>query len=95
MFDLPVGEKSERKAATGFRNFLLDQGFHMAQFSVYYRLLDGRDAATAMEKKISSSVPQDGSVHILTVTDKQYENITTFQGRSRGAPKKPNQLTLF
>ena len=27
MFDLPVVEKTERKAATEFRNNLLDQGF--------------------------------------------------------------------
>jgi CRISPR-associated protein Cas2 len=37
MFDLPVVEKAERKAATAFRNTLLDQGFEMSQFSVYMR----------------------------------------------------------
>jgi len=37
MFDLPVGTKAERKAATQFRKFLLDEGFEMAQFSVYLR----------------------------------------------------------
>jgi CRISPR-associated endonuclease Cas2 len=37
MFDLPVVEKAERKAATGFRNALLDMGFEMSQFSVYMR----------------------------------------------------------
>ncbi len=95
MFDLPVVEKKERKAATTFRNFLLDQGFHMAQFSVYYRLLTGRDAAQTMERKIAGSVPEDGSVHVLTITDKQYENITTFQGRRAGSPEKPDQLVLF
>ena len=95
MFDLPVGEKEERKAAAGFRNFLLDQGFNMAQFSVYYRLLSGRDSALAMEGKIAASVPKEGSVHVLTITDKQYENITTYQGRRRESPKKPDQLTLF
>ena len=34
MFDLPVIEKAERKAATAFRNSLLDMGFAMSQFSV-------------------------------------------------------------
>ena len=37
MFDLPVVEKVERKAATYFRNALLDMGFEMSQFSVYMR----------------------------------------------------------
>ena len=95
MFDLPVSEASKRKAATAFRCFLLDQGFHMAQYSVYYRLLAGRDAAMAMERKIQSSVPDDGSVHVLTITDKQYENIRTYQGGRPDTPKKPEQLTLF
>ena len=36
-FDLPVGTKPQRKAATGFRDFLLDDGFEMMQFSVYIR----------------------------------------------------------
>lgn len=95
MFDLPVVEKAERKAATAFRNFLLDQGFNMAQYSIYYRLLSGRDAAIAMERKIQASIPDDGSIHILTITDKQYENIKTFQSRRQGSPRKQDQLTLF
>lgn len=37
MFDLPVVEKAERRAATEFRNSLLDLGFEMSQFSVYMR----------------------------------------------------------
>ncbi|MBT4702151.1 MAG: CRISPR-associated endonuclease Cas2 [Rhodospirillaceae bacterium] len=95
MFDLPVVEPEERKAATRFRNSLLDQGFHMAQFSIYYRLLSGRDAAQALERKISASVPAEGSVNILTITDKQYENIKSFKGSRAEEPKKPDQLKLF
>ena len=37
LFDLPVVEPEERKAAADFRNFLKDQGYEMAQFSVYVR----------------------------------------------------------
>ena len=32
-FDLPVGSKKQRKAASDFRNYLLDDGFQMMQFS--------------------------------------------------------------
>ncbi len=95
MFDLPVVEKSDRRAAMEFRNFLLDQGFHMAQYSNYYRLMGGRDAVQAMERKIDESVPVHGSVHVLTITDKQYENIRTYQGKRKDSPEKPQQLTLF
>jgi CRISPR-associated protein Cas2 len=31
MFDLPVGTKPERRAATRFRNYLLDEGYEMSQ----------------------------------------------------------------
>lgn len=95
MFDLPVTKKEERKHATDFRNFLLDLGFNMAQYSVYYRLREGKEAAEAMERKIAKKVPPRGSVHILTITDKQYENLRIYEGKERKTPKKPEQLSLF
>lgn len=95
MFDLPVVEKVERKAATKFRNYLLDEGFQMAQYSIYYRLLAGKEAADALERRLSEHVPPKGSVHILTITDKQYENLRIFEGQTRNSPKKPDQLVLF
>ena len=95
MFDLPVVEKKDRKSATGFRNSLLDEGFSMAQYSVYYRLLAGKESADAIERRIARKVPPKGSVHILTITDKQYENLHIYEGQERKAPKKPEQLALF
>lgn len=41
IFDLPVQTKAQRRAATKFRNFLLDEGFSMSQFSVYMRFCGG------------------------------------------------------
>ena len=46
LFDLPVMTKKERKAATDFRKFLLDQGFEMAQYSVYMRFCAGKERRT-------------------------------------------------
>ena len=96
LFDLPVVSKAERKRATGFRNFLLDQGFEMVQFSVYARFAPGRERAEAITRKIGSVVPQDGKVDVLFFTDKQYEQIVSFRGKPGGPmPKKPQQLALF
>lgn len=95
MFDLPVAEKEDRKRATDFRNYLLDEGFQMAQYSVYYRLLDGKESADAMERRIDKQVPPKGSVYILNITDKQYENLRIYEGVERQTPKKPDQLALF
>jgi CRISPR-associated protein Cas2 len=44
LFDLPVGTKDERRAASRFRNFLKDDGYMMLQFSVYARVCRGEDA---------------------------------------------------
>jgi CRISPR-associated protein Cas2 len=95
MFDLPVVEKEDRKRATGFRNHLLDEGFRMAQYSIYYRMLDGKEAADAMERRIEKMIPPNGSVHILNITDKQYGNLRVYEQKSRKHTEKPDQLVLF
>ncbi|MDK9720214.1 MAG: CRISPR-associated endonuclease Cas2 [Rhodospirillales bacterium] len=96
LFDLPVQTKKERKEATRFRNFLLDQGFEMSQFSVYMRFCSGKEQAETQTKRIEKNVPKTGKVHIVYLTDKQYENIACFDGRKREPAKKnPSQLTLF
>lgn len=95
MFDLPVVEKTDRRAATKFRDFLLDQGFSMAQFSVYYRMVSGKDRGQALEQKIEQNLPEYGRVQIVSITDKQYENIKTFKGKQRDSPEKQPQLLLF
>ena len=43
MFDLPVETREQRKIATKFRKYLLDEGYVMMQFSVYYRICNGKD----------------------------------------------------
>ena len=96
LFDLPVIEPEERKVATGFRNFLLDQGFEMAQFSVYVRHTSGKEAVETMTRKVETTIPPNGKVDILQFTDKQYENIVSFRGGGRGERNKnPDQFVLF
>ena len=96
MFDLPVGTKQERKAATKFRNFLLDEGFEMAQFSVYLRFAESKEAAETFINHIGNARPDKGKVHIVTVTDKQYGNARIFAGRKRERrSENPGQLALF
>ena len=93
MFDLPVVEKTERKAATAFRNALLDQGFEMAQFSVYMRFCTSQAQADTYSKRVEDALPEGGKVNILTFTDKQYERIVTFLGKTKQpANKAPDQF---
>jgi len=95
MFDLPTLDKTDRTAASRFRNYLLDQGFAMAQYSVYYRMVSGKDRGQTIEKRIVENLPEYGSVNILMITDKQYENMKVFIGKRREDNEKPSQLLLF
>ena len=96
MFDLPTGTPAERKAATKFRNFLLDEGFEMVQFSVYLRFAESKEVAETRINRIQSELPKQGKVHIVTITDKQYGNARTFIGKKgEPRPKNPDQLLLF
>lgn len=96
MFDLPVVEKHERKAATDFRKRLLDMGFEMSQFSVYMRFCTSQAQIDTYCRRVEENLPYGGRVHILQLTDKQYERIITFRGKSRQKPlKSPDQYVLF
>ncbi len=96
LFDLPVGTKRERKAATQFRHTLLDLGFEMSQFSVYLKFCASKEHAEALARQVEAGMPSSGKVHLVQITDKQYENIRTYRGRKREpSPKMPNQLALF
>lgn len=96
MFDLPVTTKEQARAATKFREFLLDEGFEKSQFSVYARFCNGKEQFETYMRRVESSLPDRGDVHILSFTDRQYENIVRFSGqRRRRQRKNPDQLALF
>ena len=96
LFDLPVTTKNQRKAATKFRLNLLDLGFEMSQYSVYLKFCAGKEKAESLERRVEEAMPAVGKVHIVQITDKQYENIRTYRGRKREPGlRNPNQLALF
>lgn len=96
MFDLPVVEKTERKAATEFRNTLLDLGFDMSQFSVYMRFCTSVAQVDTYCKRVEAALPEGGKVNILQFTDKQYERIVSFHGKAKQpANRTPDQFDLF
>lgn len=96
MFDLPVLTKKQARAANKFREFLLDEGFEKSQFSVYARFCSGKEKFETYMRRIEARLPEQGEIHILTFTDRQYENIVRFSGqRRRRRRKNPDQLALF
>ena len=79
-FDLPVVTAKDRKAAAKFRKFLLKDGYHMMQFSVYTRICNGMDAVEKHEARLNLNLPSKGAVRLLTITEKQYESIHVLVG---------------
>lgn len=96
MFDLPVVERDERKAAAAFRNALLDMGFEMSQFSVYLRYCTSPKQLETYCQKVEHALPSGGRVNILQFTDKQYERIISYHAGARlEMPKVTDQYDLF
>lgn len=80
-FDLPVVTAKERKAATKFRNFLVKDGYHMVQWSVYSRICNGTDSIAMHKSRLNQNLPEKGSIRMLTLTEKQYESIEVLLGQ--------------
>lgn len=96
-FDLPVVTKAERRAYAQFRRFLLNDGYDMIQFSVYGRILNGNDAEEKHMKRLLANLPPEGSVRVLTATEKQYSSMRLLVGLPLFQEKHvtSDQLLLF
>lgn len=97
IFDLPVITKKERKLATKFRKFLLDDGFEMLQFSVYTRLCPDRDNAHTHLDRIKKTAPKNGSIRMLMLTENQFMNMYVVAGEksAQEVENMPKQLAFF
>ena len=80
MFDLPVETREQRKIATKFRKYLLDEGYVMMQFSVYYRICNGKDMVNKYLLRLEDHVPEKGSVRLITLTEKQFSEMKVLVG---------------
>lgn len=96
MFDLPVTSEDERRSATRFREYLLDEGYYMGQYSVYFKILSGKEALEAVHRSIKLHLPPEGKVDVVAITDKQYKDILSFAGpKAAEKPTWGEQFTLF
>ena len=96
MFDLPMDTPRARRAYTRFRKGLLQDGFTRMQYSVYLRHCASRENAEVHIQRVEGTVPDDGEVRVITITDKQFERMHVFWGKMRKPPDHPpRQLELF
>jgi CRISPR-associated protein Cas2 len=96
-FDLPTVTKPDKRAYVQFRRFLLNDGYDMIQWSVYGRLLNGKDAEIKHLARLTDNLPPAGSVRCMTVTEKQYAGIRLLVGMPLFQEKKvsASQMLLF
>lgn len=96
MFDLPTDTKRARREYTLFRKVLLKDGFWQMQYSIYARPCASKENLTVHVQRVERSLPPDGEIRILELTDKQFERMRIFFGNRRTmAEPPPCQLELF
>jgi CRISPR-associated protein Cas2 len=69
----------------------------MIQFSIYGRILNGNDAEEKHMKRLLVNLPPEGSIRVLTVTEKQYAGMKLLVGMPLFQEKQvnANQIVLF
>ena len=80
MFDLPVITEKEKKIASKFRKYLLDDGYIMMQYSVYSRICKNNDDLNKHINRLRINSPKTGNIRLLQVTENQYNNMIMFCG---------------
>ena len=90
--------KEQRKHATDFRKFLLDDGYQMIQYSVYARSCVSFARQETHLERVKKNLPEEGSVRAVFVTRAQWERSFVIQGSPASATEAedlPEQIQLW
>lgn len=80
MFDLPSQEDYEKKEYRIFHKNLIKNGFVMIQFSVYVKAINSYSKINREINKLRKSIPKNGNIRVLSVTEKQYQDMILILG---------------
>jgi CRISPR-associated protein Cas2 len=80
-FDLPTKEKEERKHYALFRKFLIEDGFHMIQYSVYARAMVTHARMQTHIRRIKQTIPPEGSIRVWYITEAQWQRSIVIHGK--------------
>jgi CRISPR-associated protein Cas2 len=97
-FDLPVGTREQRKRATDFRDFLIDDGYLMVQWSVYARSCVSFARQETHLERLKKNLPPEGAVRAWFVTRAQWERSFVIHGSPATASvpeSMPEQIQLW
>jgi len=96
LFDMPVLSDEERREYVHFRNFIMDDGFMMLQYSVYTRYCANDSDADKHCKRIQDYKPKYGNVRILKITENQFTSMVLVAGeKSEQEKAETDQQLLF
>ena len=97
-FDLPVLTKPQRKIATGFRKFLLDDGYQMIQFSVYVRACVSFARQGTHLSRVTEHLPPEGTIRAIFITRAQWDKSFLLYGspaKKKKTEEMPEQLQFW
>ena len=80
MFDLPTETVEDRRNYRAFHKALIKNGFYMMQESIYTRMVLNPSVQRSAADVIRKNKPPQGSVQILTVTEKQFSQMEFIVG---------------
>ncbi|MDI9337306.1 MAG: CRISPR-associated endonuclease Cas2 [Alphaproteobacteria bacterium] len=82
-YDIKTVTITQKKHAHQFRKRILQSGFKMLQYSIYYKYCDSYSKLYLYESQLPKIVPEDGFIIIFFLTDKQFGEMEVFSSKER------------
>lgn len=83
MFDVNSTTKTDLRNYSKWHKFLVNSGFNMMTESVYSKLALNPSNAKAIKAEIRKNLPPAGTVQVVELTEKQFNNIEYFLGEPK------------
>lgn len=95
-FDLPSVTTDEQRQYRQFKSTLESIGFERLQFSIYTRFCPSRSKEKSVRQSVIEAVPPEGTVRIMSFTDKQFKQTDRIVGGTRKeSSDPPDQIDLL
>lgn len=94
-FDLPTYTAEDRKNYRKFVKMIKTNGFYMIQESVYCRMSIDQQMADTIANRIRTSIPPEGNIMLLNVTEKQFSSMQILLGESKTDVLNSDERIVF
>ena len=91
----PTNKYGTKMAYTALRKFLISDGYERIAPEVFMRITTGRKGNEKHLRRLSDFSPGTGTVRILTLTEKQYNNIIYLTGEPDEQEKTRKNLLKY